>query len=362
MGLLRKEDLIHKLESGAIYLTPTAAVLQSQAGSWIKGFYDTIRARFASHGLVEFFGDTQRDPTKNYLDHSFANPQAGGTGTFATDKEFWRATATSEVRSGGESLVFRNFGTVTQTWQSPFFRVAAGRAYRITVRWKADSIAAGDSLQIQLVGAAPGLGSYSSMGGFANKVAAVANIWQYDSVVEIARESPTPDTWAAVFLRKNTDGTNFTLWIDEVRVEVVPPAWRVHNNAVDQNNIGTAHRIVNFSTAVVDYYNLFDNANDRVVIKEPGLYLVGATVDFFAPITENRVQTYLNSGAALSVLSHLDQRFADSTIDKTLIVSGSALLNLARGDDIRVATQCNAAGTDILGDVAGTNFWGYKFG
>src|SRR3990167_6158109 len=140
MGFYDENELIRRLEGGHVQGAQGLEPFEQAGGEWAKAFGSKDKARLASVAIANFVDRTQFDPQKNWVDLMRPFSDGGVISEVGADKDVWFTKGNTDVLSGDRALRLKSSGINPNQVGSPYFRVASGRTYKITVRWKAETL------------------------------------------------------------------------------------------------------------------------------------------------------------------------------------------------------------------------------
>lgn len=299
---------------------------------WTEAFQDQQHREKATLGVLQLLRLRSLQVAQNFTE--FMIPRYGQSHwTFGPQGKFWYA----EGLSGNAAIWVRKDSTEPNASEmtSPLFPVGAGKTYRLTARWKSDSVTA-NRFSLHLVTFQSDRQTPSAAGGYLLNPSppftfpGTNGVWQYESRIFTVGND---DRWAAIHLNVNILGGSDNVYIDEIRLEEVGPSFRAQRATSSQLITAGSTTTVVFNSESADYGSQYDTSNGLFTCTEPGRYLFSWNVQLngVADQQEMESQLYLNgvavagggTGSASGAGQHVGQ-------------AGSYLVELERGDIVHV--------------------------
>lgn len=219
----------------------------------------TDGAQFTIHESGEYMTTA---PPPNY---------AAQTGTWGTDFD---QSAGGLSNSGTYSIEFIDngvSGTTPKIRHGPIV-LSGGVTHRITTTMRADSIAAGDKVKIEIVvlhlSPTPGSNTYT----IHDDVLSAADAWEF-----ISYEFASTSTQRFIYVDVTKYDTAFTAWLDSVKLDTIGPRFSAYadTGAATTLAAGSTTKVL-FTTEAYDIGGLF--ASSRFTAIEYGFYHFDASV------------------------------------------------------------------------------------
>lgn len=340
MGFRNSDDYKLILNGGDYTANASANFLPSQQGQhgpFPDAFPDSVHAKRASEGLRILRDFTAFDPERNWVDAlrpKVYDPPGFSVGITG---DIYTAGSDTLSYSGGKSIWFRSAGpsTTAVEMQTPYFRIAAGRPYRVRVTWKSSASTA-SSLRIFVDQWNYDRSVYHA--GPSGTFDGTNNVWRQDSYVFTTDEPDVGDApqWGALRVKVLEGGQE--VYLDELQIEPEPPSFRVYKTT--DTTWDTGWQTIEFTSATYDYGNNIDTVFDDgiFVCRTPGVYHFDARAIFEAQAftAGDRIACGLwldtGGGSALAVRGDDDEVEVNATIYRAVGAHGD--LALAAGDEV----------------------------
>jgi len=343
MGFDNTRRWMAQLEGGDVAMGPDGVPVQvRQTGVWPQVWPDTIRMRRASEGLAQLVRNHLRDPNGlNFVD--FLRPVYGGS---ARTPLYWdEAVGDADTQSGSRALVIKNVAApIDIDLQSPVFRIAGTRLYRLSFRWKSVS----SSVSQFVVGVDTYHSDFEFVGGhFLHElpfsgVTGTSGAWHWRTLVF---ETGARARFGVVRVLDQPN-TNADIYIDEILLTPVGEFCHVAN-AAGTSISNAAPTQIPFATTVENYsLGQWSNPPGRWTVSRPGMFQISAQISLanLDPAESGDLLLYKN-GAAFAAF---DGNVNTSGTPNQPRLGGSISLNLDRGDYVEVFAEVSGLNAEPL--------------
>lgn len=334
MGFRYKGRLIADVLGRTFITKPDGTIERYNSSSFTQAFPDTLHANRAADGVYHWVKQFTNDPQLNYVDFLEPDVSLSGSDTFGPNEALtWTdgtlPSTTLWPRSGDTALKVNDTSTIGLA-HCTAFRISAGRAYRMTVRWLA-----GTGAQRLRAGVNCFKPDYSSGGSFSFftelgsfPACAVGDNFQYDSFIFTAGST---DTFARVFVGLESPGADSYLVVDEILIEPLVEGFYAYRSSNDTTTwTAGAVATVIYNSEVYDYGGQYSTSTGTFTCSVPGRYTFHASagLDAVAAAEEIIVEIRQNGN------SRMQTRINASSGAENLTGHVSTVLECARGDTI----------------------------